>query len=102
VPAEADLFPPVVNYWQLLLLLLRVSFIPIEIFLVSEVLVDIICVLLIGVPSPGLCWVLQIAEKVQISGEFFRRDFILVLLPLTLNFLIESILAASAAYHLPQ
>ncbi len=84
------------------MLLLRVSFISTEIFLVSEVFVDIVCVFPIGVTSPGLVWVLQVAEKVQILGEFFRRDFILVLLPLMLYFLIEGFLAALAANLLPQ
>jgi hypothetical protein len=82
------------------MLLLKVSFIFTEIFLVSEVLVVIIGASPIGVTSPGLVWVLQVAEKVQILGEFLRRNFILVLLPLVLYFLIEGILAALAAYLL--
>jgi len=84
------------------MLLLRVGFISTEIFLVSEVVVVIICIFPTGVTIPGLVWVLQVAEKVQILGKFFRRDFILALLPLILYFLIEGILAASAAYLLPQ
>ncbi len=62
----------------------------------------IVCIFPTGVTSPGLIWVPQVAEKVQIEGEFFRRDFILVLLPLMLYFLIEGVLAASAAHLLPQ
>jgi hypothetical protein len=84
------------------MLFLRVSFISTEIFNVCEVLVVIIGVSLIGVTSPGLVRVLKVAEKVQILGEFFRRDLILVLLPLVLYFLIEGILSASAAYLLLQ
>jgi hypothetical protein len=91
-----------VAYWQLFILLLRVSFISTEIFLVSEVVVVIVCIFLTGVTGPGLVRVSQVADKVQILGEFFRRDFILVLLPLMLYFLIEGILAALAAYLLPQ
>jgi hypothetical protein len=79
-----------------------VSLIFTEIFSISEVLVVPVEVSLIGVTSPGFVRALKVAEKVQILGEFFCRDFILTLSPLLLNFLIEGIFSASAAYLLLQ
>jgi hypothetical protein len=84
------------------MLFFRVSLIFSEIFNISEVLMVAVEVSLIGVTSPGFVRILKIAEKVQILGKFFRLDFILILSPLLLYFLIEGIFPASAAYFLLQ
>jgi len=90
----------VVNLWEHFVFVLRVILAFSGILYVSEVFVVAVKVSLIVVKRLGPGRVLEVAEEIPSVDEFFFGDFILILSPLLLYFLIKSVLSVSTAYLL--